>query len=217
MSLLTLPPTQAPPRTTLLGPIVALGAAALIFAAVAANRWWPCALSGVESTVCSARQDDSYDAAHPAEYYVLALAYLLAAAGIALVGRATADRGAKRLAYGAAALPGLTALMFARAPLPGPVATFAFFALTFAAGPLAALAAGRLTGGRVRSWAIAFGLGVFFTSMIVDSFIVAPIIAGGYTSWDANPYTWVGTALGCAVAAVALARIPSARAQPTNT
>ena len=65
-----------------------------------------------------------------------------------------------------------------------------------------------------RGWSITYGFGIAATALLIDVFVLAPIIGLGYFSWDSNPWTWLPSALGCLMAALALVRLGAARREP---
>lgn len=200
-------------RRTVSFSIAAHVVASVCFAVVAIERWWPCVGVGLQTAACGQRQDDSYEAAQLAawpvvwQWWVLAAAYLLAGAGVlaAVWSRGRTSRGAGVIA---AALPWLSGLLMVRMPGVdlldglGGLTMVIVVALSLGAGPLAA--SGLALGHRGWPWTWLVGLGVTLMSVVVDFWLVAPLISLGYTSWDTNPGTFVSPALGCALAAIGL-------------
>lgn len=179
--------------------VAAFALAAVCFTYVAVDRWWPCAVSGVESQACGLRQDDSFDVGvalggpHAVQFLALVAGYLLLSLALVLA--------ARRPLWGwlAAALPLLTAGTYLGFSLGGGW----LILLTFTYGLFAWLSLGP---GRRARWAGGYVGAVVATALLVDYMVLAPVFSGGYTSWDTNPWTWVATAIGCAVAAVTVTR-----------
>ena len=182
--------------------VVAFAVAAVCFTFVAVDRWWPCAVSGVESEACGLRQDDSFDVGvalggpHAVQFVALVVGYVLL--GVALV------LAARRPLWGllAAALPLLTAASFTDVPL-GEASGPLLIALTLTSGFFAWLSLGPA---RRAGWAAGYTAAIVATLLFVDFFVFAPMFSLGYTSWDTNPWTWLSTAIGCAIAAFAAPR-----------
>ena len=195
--------------TRLAAAVAAFVSAAMAFAFVAVDRWWPCAVEGLASTACGLRQDDTFDALvtpggpYALHWAVRVAAYLLAGAGSVLAGRASGTPRARRCGWFAAVLPWATGAALAGwFDGPGVGATLAF--VTLAVGFLGACSVRPLFGGR-RGWPSVYGAGLVAASLLADHYLAAPLINAGYASWDTTPWTWLSSALACGVAALVLA------------
>lgn len=199
-------------------PITALLLAALGFVVVAVDRWWPCAAHGNDSEICFSRQDDSYTGIGTlfgaVEGPILAVACLLVAAAIVLAGR-----GGHWWPAWLAALPPVAQAYAHAAPsseglgVQVALGVLVVFAYTFLVGPIAAASLPTGSGARVR---LAYGVGIAATGILVDLFVLAPVINGGYMSHDTTPWAWLPSGLGCLLAAGALTRVRTPSAQPVS-
>lgn len=188
--------------------IVAFLAAATGFAFVAIDRGWPCAVWGIESEACGLRQDDSFDATitatHPMQVVVLMAAYVLLAASVVLAAHTSTHGWRRAFGWLSALLPAL--MLFTNLG-----SGWLLIPLTVACPLFAALS---VWDSARRGWSITYGFGIAATALLIDVFVLAPIIGLGYFSWDSNPWTWLPSALGCLMAALALVRLGAARREP---
>lgn len=204
----------------LAGAIGAFALAAVCFAFVAIDRWWPCAAFGVGSEACGLRQDDSYDIGLAlggplaTQYAVRLAAYVLVGVGLVLVGRAAGTTRARRSGLVAALLPWLSAVTMLGPGVEVPGATWWLIVATVAVGPLALAAARPLT--TRAGLAEVFAIAMVTTSLLIDFFALAPLLTG-YFSWDTNPWTWLPSAIGCTAASVALAAMTRGTAGGAST